>query len=464
MDKYIVGYSLQGYLDLDLNSDSLNEIKDSLVIVVLDEKSNGKLYTYYSAVRSLIVSNNKVILLLIEAKSPIRKQISMLLMSYRNYNIYTLDDRSIIDREYLATIEGREPSEDEVTTFVGSDITAYSEINDILLRLTSKVEESDIDGLREIIESKRDSIEGFVDIIDYMKKVVDNANSGETDKQIKSLKDKISELENSLEDATKQIREAKKEAELALKDQETLKKEAFQAKQKAADLEDRLNSKEPVLTTYTELQTQMIKCNTKVILYFKEVSHISYISSMLIKMCEVLVRLKKLKVKLLIYDNKHSLLSTYKPIPVIGSNEYMSNKDSVVNKLDKLVIVEANQAIIEDILKADWDVVIVYDRLRQASDIVSGNNVFKYWVMNSMSEYKALFQAFKIEERNIISRPGIFAEGIAISEIKEYKTHTPSAKLAGWVNMLNIGENKGKVFDLIFQRTNISALQGRGRD
>lgn len=464
MEKYIINHQVQGYIDLSTDGETIHSLRDSLVITVLDENSNGKLYSYYSGIRSLIVNNNKVILLLIGSAAHFRKQLSMLLVSYGNYNVYTLDEKAIIDREYLATIEAREPSEEEVMQFVGSDITAYSEINNILLNMTSKVEEADIDGLREVVEKYKDSIEGFVDIIDYMKKVVDRANSGESEKQLASLRDKIDKLEDDLSAAKKQVQEAKHETELALEDKDTLKREAFQAKQKVNDLQERLNSKEPILTTYTELQTQMIRCNAKVILYFKEVSHISYMASMLTKMCEALTKMRKLKVKLMVYDTKHSLLSAYKPIPVIGSNEFMTNKDSIVNKLDKLVVVEANQAIIESVLKADWDVVIIYDRLRQVSDIVSGNNVYKFWVMNSMTEFRALFNTFKIDERNVISRPGVFPGGIAISEIKEYKTHTPSAKLASWVNMANIGEERGKVFDILFKRTNILALPGRGRD
>lgn len=464
MDKYTINHDIEGIPRLDIVDNELLDLKNSLVVVVLSEDSNGKLYSYYSSIRQLIINNNRILLLLDGHKSRIRKQISMLLMSYRMYDIYTIDDLKSIDKSYIESLESREPSEEEVTTFVGPDITAYAEINDILLSIVDSINGSDIEKLRSLIEQNRESIEDFIDIIDYMKKVVDRVNSGDNEKQARELKEQIDKLESSLEEANKKVRDAERDVEIAKEDKSMLQKEAFQAKQRANELEEKLNSREPVIRTYTEVQTQMIRCRVRIVLYFKEVSHISYISSMITKFIESLIKLKKLKVKLMIYDNKNSFLGTYKPLPIVGSNEFITNRDTIVNKHEQIVVVEANQAIIEEVLKADWDVVIIYDRLQQANDIVSGNNVYKYWVMNSANEFNALKQAFKIDKRHIITRPGVFPESLAIQNMKEYKIHTPSAKLADYVNMLNTGDEKGKVFDIIMNATNIGTLQGRGRE
>lgn len=455
MEDYIIGLKLDGLTYMDIDDTSISDIKNSNVVIVLSSDSSDKLSIYYTKIRNLIINNNRIILILDGSKSKIRKTISMLLASYRKYDIYTIDDISIVDREYINSLIKRNPSEEEVSTFIGSDVTAYSDIDSIILDLSTLINNNNLDGVRELIENKRDSIENFVDLINYMKLVVDKHSDANS--RIKELKDKITKLEDSLNDTNKQLNNAIRDAKDAKAEKDMLQKEAFQAKQKKAELEEQLNSREPVIRTYTEVQTQMIKCRTKVIIYFKEISHISYISSLVTRFIETLVKLKKLKVKLMIYDNKHSFLNSYNPIPIVGSTEYINNRDIVVNKYEKIVAVEANQALVEDVLTSDWDVVIIYDRLRQANDIVSGNNVYKYWVLNSVTEYTALKKAFKIEKDRIITRPGLFPESLSIQSIPGYKSHTVSAKLADYVNMKNIGDNK-PIFETLINTTNINAI------
>lgn len=462
MDRYVIGASIDGIEKIELGEQA-SSIKDSLVVVVLSNESNGKLYSYYSSVRELIVNGNRVILILDGNTSRIRKQISMLLASYRCYDIYTTDDVQSITSAYIDILEGRQPTEREVEQFIGSDITSYSEINEIMLKLASAVSDEDADTLRQIVEDNKENIENFADIIDYMKKIVDKVNSGDSDKESKQLRDRLHDLEDSLNAANEKLDEAARNAEIAKEEQAMLRKEAFKAKKRTSELEEKLNNREPVIKAYTEVQTQQIRCRVKVVIYFKEVTHISYISSMIMKFIEALTLIHKLRVKLVIYDNKTGFLGNYKPIPIIGSSEYVSNRDIIVNKYDKIVAVDANQALIEEILTSDWDVVIVYDRLKQLPDIVSGNNVYKYWVMNSLSEYNALKAIFSIDKSRIITRPGVLLESLTISEIRDYKTHTSSAKLADYMNMRNLGSNDGKVFDQILSATNIKALQGRGR-
>lgn len=452
---YIIGLNVEGLTRLDIEDTSVSNLKNSNIAIVLSSDSSDRLAIYYSTIRTLIINNNRVILILDGNKSKIRKTISMLLASYRKYDIYTIDDISIIDKEYITSLIKRNPSEDEVSTFIGSDVTAYSEIDSVIVELSTLVNNNSLDGVRELIESKRDSIDNFIDLINYMKLVVDKQSDVNT--RIKDLKEKIRGLEDSLADTNKQLNNAIRDAKDAQAEKDILKKEAFQAKQKKAELEDKLNSREPVIRTYTEVQTQMIKCRTKVIIYFKEISHISYISSLITKFMESLIKLNKLKVKLMIYDNKHSFLNSYNPIPIVGSTEYINNKDIVVNQYEKIVAVEANQALIEDVLTSNWDVVIIYDRLRQANDIVSGNNVYKYWVLNSVTEYTALKKAFKIDKDRIITRPGVFPESISIQTIPGYKDHTPSTKLASYVNMKKLGDNK-LIFETLINTTNINAI------
>ena len=463
MERYIIGKYIDGLELLEMDSDRVKEIEDRVVVVVLGNESNGKLYSYYVMVKGLLMRRNRVILLLDGNVSRIRKQISMLLVSYGGYDIYTVDSLDDIDSKYIDKLEGRVPSKEEVMTFIGADIMAFGELSEIMLKITDSIRGGDIEGLRGVIEDNVDNIENFIDIIDYMKSVVDKVNSGEVDKKVNELKMRVEDLEVELQGKERGIQELKKGLEDMVKERDSYKREAINAKQKVMTLEGKLTNKEPVIKTYAELQTQQIRCRTKVILYFKEISHISYMASMVTKYMDYLVKVKRVRVKLMVYDNKSSFIGTYKPIPIIGSNEFMSNRDIVVNKHDKLVVVEANQAIIEDVIMSDWDIVIVYDRLKQSQDIVSGNNVYKFWVLNSISEYNALNQAYKIDKSKVITRPGVFPESIAIQCVQNYKNQTESGKLATYVSMCNTGSNNNKVFDIISDMANINNIQSRGR-
>lgn len=456
MQRYSIGIKLDGYQETDVDTDEV--IKDSLVVLMLSEESNGRLYDYYTFVKGLIVNNNRIILLMDDKKSKIRKQICMLLASYRLYDMYKVEDVNNVTESYIESLLDRKPSEDEVSTFIGSNITAYSNINELLLKMNDIIDKSDIDALQELIEQNRDKIEQFTDIIDYMKSVVDKVNNGDSKKEIESLQDKIESLSRELDSCKDSIAAYERDNSIISSERDMLQKEAFNAKKKMAEMEEQINNREPVIKSYSEIQTALIGCKTKVIIYFKEVSHISYISSFITQYMESLEQINKLRVKLLVYDNKTSFLSTYK-IPVIGSHEYMDSRETIINKSTKLIVVEANQAIIEDTLKADWDVVIIYDRLRQDKDIVAGNNVHKYWVMNSLSEYIALKDNFNIDKSKVITRPGVMEEAITIREIDKYKSMTKSGKLSKYLTMYNAGSDKSKVFDIINKSTNVNTLK-----
>ena len=200
-----------------------------------------------------------------------------------------------------------------------------------------------------------------------------------------------------------------------------------------------------------------MKCKAKSIIYFKEITYVRYINSFVTKLFEVISKIYKLRVKLVIYDNRNGFVQIYKPLTVVGSAEYVASRDLIVNKTDKIVVVEANPAIIEDIIRADYDVVIVYDRMRQPNDVVVGNNVYKYWIINSATEYNTLSQTYKIDKHHVIARPGIFPESIPLLEISGYSEMTESARISSYIR-LEHPVMKKSLLELIFERTNVNSI------
>ena len=75
---------------------------------------------------------------------------------------------------------------------------------------------------------------------------------------------------------------------------ENLKRENEKIKNKNTDLQAQSESGGAVIKTYKELNTKLIDCKTKLIIYFKEVSYVRYTNSLVVKLMEVLEK-KKLK-------------------------------------------------------------------------------------------------------------------------------------------------------------------------
>lgn len=452
-----VNFSVDGYSKLDILDDKLVECRDSTVIIALDESTSNSLYDYYNTVRNLLIHKNRVIVVVIGEESKIRKQICMLAASYRNYDIYSVLDKGSLNSEYIETLLEREPTIEEVETFIGADITAYSEMNDILLKLCEKVTVSDIDNLAELILQNKEMIQCFPSLIDYMKKTIDNYNTG-LDSKVAELKTRLSDVENNMSKMKLEVAGKEQELKEALAEIEGLRKESVAATQRCIDLEQKLNNSGPSIKTYSTVNTSLIKCKVKSILYFKEVSSVRYINTFIVKLLEILDKIDKLKVKLVIYDNNSPYNCIYKPIAVINTSDYLANKDTVVNKYDKLVVVEPNRVILEDILNADYDCVIVYDKLRQTEDLVTGNCVFKYWVISSMYQIQKIESITKIDKSKIITNVGACIDAISISEIESFKTMTPSAKTSQYIQMQNVGNIKGKVMHIIKEKSNLQAI------
>lgn len=449
-----INIDIDGYTRTDISDDMLLSITDSTIVLMLDETTNDKLYTYYSTVRSLITNNNKVIILLSGTESKIRKQICMLAASYRRYDIYSVDDVNIVDREYIDTIMERTPDIDEVEQFIGADIATYSEINSVMLQLTDHLDDNTLDEFISIVEHNRDIIENSVEIYNYMKRIVDNANEGTT-RKLSELKDKSDTLEKQVNQYRLKYESAVEQYESVENEMKALKNEASSYRKKCYDLENAINKSGPIIASYSEVMTSKVKCEPTSIIYFKEIEPCIYINSFVSALHNLLNNFG-VNTKLVIYDNRHVFLNKYKPLSIVDAMAYMNNQKAVVETQDRIVVVETNQAIIEDILACrKYKVVIIYDRLKQKNDIVTGNNVYKYWVVNSAELLKSMQKQFGIEFNRVITMEGVCKEAIALRTIPDYKGCSESAQLRGYAALRQSGASREKVIDSILKTAHI---------
>ena len=493
MENLIINREIAGYKTIDIKElgsliEKQRNISDKTengmgntdeitsITIVLDSDTNGQLYNYYNIVKDILISPNKLYIIIAGQDVKIARAICTLMATFKNYNIYTLENPEILDKLYLDQLLEREPTYEEVQTFIGSDITAYSDINTVVLGITSIVNSGELDGLKTFIGNHINTIESFPEIIDYMKKIVDTTNTGELFNEIDRLKSENSTLKNSDEQSKEQIKGLNDIKAQLTEDLEHTKKELGKTKIKADELAEQLTGKETsVIRTYPELNTSIMKCKVMNILYFKEVSYVQYANSMINALVEAL-KAKKIKFKLLIYDNKSNLSNIYRPAPIVGSTEYLANKSVFLKSTERLVVVEPNPMIIEDVLTFDspaFDLVIVYDRLKQSSDIVTGNNVYKYFVINSYKDYIESRNLLQISDASIIithtggtlhtgvqyidanpTRVQVPKERMDIPFIENYDRITNTARVAKYMK-LNSGLTNKPIINSIFERMRI---------
>lgn len=555
MYKYIVNSEIEikGYTNKKLTETDINELANSLVVVILSEKNREQLRNIYIDVKELIKRNNKIIMIVESSLYDEYKYVYMLMASYNQYNIYKVDDTDIIDEEYISRVEDRHVNREEVEIALGADVISYDVLSETLINIKEAMDNKDVEELIEVMKDNQRSLLEAANTVDYMKyminkqeeKIENNKNKLEKmeenvesvdreeeirkelqeeinehiknieeqkeiiakleeeikdvkesyDKKLEDINNKLKAYEKELESKDKEIKH--KELETNKKDDILKEKDEFisklrdelklmeenkvdeidngekqvkieeylkdieKYKRRVNELESRISNSGPILNKYKEMNTSTIKCKAKSIIYFKEISYVPYINSFVTQVLSIMADLKKLRVKLVIYEYKNNFLSVYKPIDVAGSAEYINNRDTIVNKLEKVVIVEPNQAIIEDILKANYDVIIVYDRLKQDTDIVVGNNVHKYFVINSSNDLKHILQNNKIDKKHIITSVGTDPESISINTIEGYKKMSPGGKMSAYMKLKNVGENTEGIVDIIFNRTKVNSISMR---
>lgn len=459
MKKFVINHSIPGYETTDIkNKELLN--RDNSVILVLDESTSDGLSRYYDSTMQILAGGARMHIVAVGKESKIRKPLCNLAANYRNYNLYKVDSKDTVTQEYADTILERSPTIDEVQTFIGGDVSGYSDINIILTGIDDLVRHGDMDGLKTFVEGHIHSIDSLTAVIDYMKKIVDTTSSNE-------LMDRINELQNSLSGLTDKYKVIEdennrvKDENLKLTgDKESAKQALAKAMSEKQSLEKQLSSNTPVIQSYPETRTSSINCKTTHIVYFKEISYVRYINSFILNLMEVM-KLNKHVVKLLIYDTNVGI-NIYNPLNVVNGSDFISNKRNLIAKAEAFVIAEPNPMIITSILESVnpiFDTVVIYDRMHRFENIVDGNNVTKYYVMNSNKDFNEVKDKFRITDKScIITRPGcnIGIEALNIPEIPGYNASkvTASARLSKYKRLQSEGSNR-MLFDTIMDKARI---------
>lgn len=406
MEKYVVGLDMHGYDKLEIDDAKLRSNIVN-VTIVLDENSTKPLKDYYNTISAVLRMGGNVNLISIGDKSDKFKPLASLMTTYRNYNIYKVTDRESITASYLKKIESRKPSFDEVQTYIGGDVAAYSEMSTLMIGIENLVEQGDMNGLSSFLEQHMSSIESLTSALDYMKTICELNNSSELLDKINDLEEVASKNKANAEASLVKINELQTEKAKIKAEVESLSKSVEALKNKNEQLKDTAENGGSIITSFRECNTSMVQCKVKNIIYFKEISYVPYMNTLINTLFD-LYTMKGKKVKLIIYDNKTEYYQIYAPLTIVNGKNYLANKSNILkDTTPKFVVSEPVPMIINDIITVEptFDIVMVYDRMKCKQDVVIGNNVAKFFVIGSYNEYCQLSPILNIaDESHIITR------------------------------------------------------------
>lgn len=449
MDKYIVNGLVHGYEKIsDVDSVDIEKLMDSEVVMVLDKACDAKLGSYYKFVSKALKKRVKIILISVKDDNKSFKPLASLMTTFNAYDIYLVEDKDITAKA-IGVMEQRCPDFSEVQTYIGGVITSYSDMTTILYGIESLVDEGNEDKLKGFLEEHLASIENFTTSLNIMKKTCDVFNSTELIDEINALKERETRLKHSIEEKTKAAEQVEREKNELKTNIESYKTANTRLQNQLDVMKSQENDNGgAIIKSVNTLNTSLIQCKTKVIVYFREISYVAHTNSLILHFMNY-VEKRRLKVKLMIYDDRVGIPNMYGNLQVVSGADYVSKKSELLsaNKLKKFVVAEPNPSILTDMLESSSciDVVIVYDRLRMRTALVSGNNVADIYVVNSSKELNATKEALKLSNQlNIItSRESSIIENaknkdtiVNIPFIEGYNTMTDAAKLAKYMKSL----------------------------
>lgn len=450
MEKYICFIGIEqinigSFKTADVNQ--LNKLQCDELVLVVREIDGNDIYQLYKDI--IAVNNNKIktIFITVGQMGDSVKKILLLVIAKQMGYVYSVSDIDEISEELLSSVDTlRSCSDIDIRNFVSGDITYQDEIGGCINELIRLAKENRNHEIVDYINLNIDILNGFVKYNDFIialnSKLATDVNNLE--KRMEDINNDIlveSELieyngSDETSGAVKLLREELSEKEELIAE---LMKKNTELDIENKSIEEKMNNRGPVISSYQKISTMQHKCNCKAIFYFKEVTYVRFMNTFVIQFLRILRSVKK-KAKLVIFDSKNDFSAIYKPLQIVSTDMYLNHKISLIDDADAFVVTEPSTIVVEDMIKRELDVLIIYDRLKLNKDMVDGGNVYKYWVINSSSDYEALSE-YSINSLYCISGPNAIKGGIGIPAIKGYKELTKAHKMYRILRMPNSNES-----------------------
>jgi hypothetical protein len=391
----------------------LREISNETVVIILDENTEkSRLSEWLAALNQVIIRKNKIVCVNVRAgaENDFAENIFAYLIANRVYNLYVLESAELLSDEYLNMIQAREADVTEVENYLRENFTDYNGAYIALELLRDAAASGDMDALKSCLDENEPHIRKAVNILAGLKASNDILAAKAAGGQMGA--EEISELKSALDEKDAKI----------------------------ASLINDVNSSGVQSYVYKPVAAGAVKAQLRHIIYFKELSYVKYMNSFVAMLQDMLKAKGKYEVKLLIFDRKTDFMTPYHSLPLVGMPEFERNREQVL-AAEKAVIIDPNRNILTAFLTSARDVLIIYDRLKDGEDLVTGTNISTFYVMNSKKELRVLrgkrevplnrcFLTYSSTDEQLRGTNGIYA-------IQGYEQATPASRGSKYFSMVN---------------------------
>lgn len=467
MGRYIVNETMHNFDKIKI--DDIDFIKNdlSLYVVNVNKTCDNDINKYYKFIKMALRKGNRVILLSKNDGNTSFRTLANLMLSYDAYDIYKMPGEKILTADYLDKLINHKPTFNEVETYVGGDVAAYASLDTLMMGIESLTEDGNVEALEKFMDNHSISLDSLTSTLNYMKGICNNVNTKAQVEQIDELSKKIEEQEAKLKTQKAELAKMNKSNEELQEMLSNIKTENEKLKSTNRELQnDHDGLGGFTIKSYKTVNMGLLKCTTKIVIYIKEISYVRYVNS-LVHNIMFLLKSKGAKAKLLIYDDNPGFANIYNGFTVVTGDVYKNSKTTILGKSSFILVVEPIQNLLEDILQSEenLDVVIVYDRMKNTEDLVKGNLVTKFFVINSTSDYNNMQGNLKIEKTSNIIMPSnssmvnnknIVNDPLDIGTIPGYSGMTDVAKTAKYFRLLT-SKNKLLITE-IFKRSKVDKI------
>ena len=402
----------------------VNIQKQQEVIFVCNKDAKDFPSTVYIFLRDCLRNGKRVFLIIVGDSD--HRLYSNLMVLFGAYDIYNIADERMLNERFIRGIVSRKCGIEDASQFVGCDAIAYGNLDAVVLKVAERADELDIS------DTEADALIGSAEVISYLKAVDAEFNYKEKDRVIESLKSSIEKVTSEKEQLDSDLAVAKDSISNLTSRLEVARARVDEL-ESAPQVQQTTTVRGAMIVQPTCL-TDSLMTDTKHVLYFKELTPIPYINTF-IKYLTDYIRTrkmggKKVVCKLTIFDF-NGTQRLYNPIPFITGDQYMARRMEMAGSRMEMAIATPQMAVLSDLLTGKFsgadtapDVLIVYDRTYQHTDIVSGKIVTKFFVCHSRGAVERFAQDFHIKDPSRIittSDTFIHSSQLDIPRIKDFK-------------------------------------------
>lgn len=374
------------------------------------------------------------------------------------YSIMEVDDFSDIDDDYAESALGYEADLDELKITLGSVFGTFAEqlknntdnpLNSLIQSLIDTTIKATTDGLQGAVNDTAETDKLRADLLTGRQ-------------ELSNIQSKVVQLQQCVEEQAQTIRQLNTNNQSLQLQLEAANNRVNQLTTSVSEtVVDMKYITVDVNKFITTRKLAHARVDNEFTIYMKEITPCSYINSFVKNFVQFIKLHKHKSIICLIYDDTELTVLKYGKLPVLNGTNF--NPESSLKDQAFVVVAEPAQQILEQAL-ITYEIVIIYDRMHKETDMVSGRNVTKFMVVNSLKEMLEAKKATKLSSEQFFTTFGTDKDTLSIRAIREYKQMSAGGQLLSYSNMICTKNDTDTIFDrfiylakLVFDPLKISA-------